>query len=320
MIVRRQPVQEVAGQISDGIQSVVGLGAEQEKALLSLAVLLGVIMARRLALRIVRRQLQDPRAQYQWSKTSAYVGFVIALVVIGQIWLESLQGLGTFMGLLTAGLAIALRDLIANMAGWAFILFRHPFSAGDRVQVGSHLGDVIDIRLFQFTLLEIGNWVSADQSTGRMIHVPNSRVFTESVANYTAQFAYIWHEMPILLTFESDWKRAKEILTETVLLHAGQTAEAAGAALRRASTEFMIFYRTLTPKVYTSVEDSGVLMTIRFLCPVRQRRGLAEEIWESVLTRFADEVHVDFAYPTTRLYSNPVEGKVPSRGPPSEGD
>ena len=245
-----------------------------------------------------------------------YIGFVIALVIIGQIWLETLQGMATFLGLLTAGLAIALRDLVTNMAGWAFILLRHPFGTGDRVQVGAHQGDVVDIQLFQFTLLEIGNWVGADQSTGRLIHVPNQRVFLDPVANYTAEFGYLWHEMHVLVTFESDWKRVKEILTDVLETHTAPIAEAAAAAVRRASRKFLIFYRTLTPKVYTSVEDSGVLLTLRFICLVRQRRGLDEEIWETVLERFGGESEIDFAYPTTRLFRNYLEGKEGVRTEP----
>ena len=82
-----------------------------------------------------------------------------------------------------------------------------------------HAGDVIDIRLFQFSINEIGNWVDADQSTGRIIHIPNGIVFTEPQANYTAGFQYIWNEIPVLVTFESDWKKAKQILTDIVNHH-----------------------------------------------------------------------------------------------------
>ena len=70
------------------------------------------------------------------------------------------------------------------------------------------------------------------------------------------------------------------------------------------------------PKVYTSVEDSGVLLTLRFICPVRQRRGLDEEIWETVLERFGGESEIDFAYPTTRLFRNYLEGKEGVRTKP----
>ena len=67
-------------------------------------------------------------------------------------------------------------------------------------------------RIFMFTLMEIGNWVDADQSTGRVIHIPNGKVFKEVLANYSKGFQYIWNEIPVLVTFESNWKKAKEIL------------------------------------------------------------------------------------------------------------
>ncbi|NIP82375.1 MAG: mechanosensitive ion channel, partial [Gemmatimonadetes bacterium] len=87
---------------------------------------------------------------------------------------------------------------------------------GDRIQIGAHAGDVIDQRIFQFIVLEIGNWVDADQSTGRIIHIPNGLVFREPLANYTRGMQYIWNEIRVLVTFESNWKRAKQILDEIV--------------------------------------------------------------------------------------------------------
>ena len=90
-------------------------------------------------------QIEDPRSRYQWGKGSAYVAYLVGFLGLGQIWLETIGNLGTFLGLLTAGLAIALKDLVTNLAGWAFILLRHPFRVGDRIQIGEHKGDVVDI-------------------------------------------------------------------------------------------------------------------------------------------------------------------------------
>jgi small-conductance mechanosensitive channel len=307
-------VGETARRLSEMVRSSVGIGAGvQVKLLLSVLTIVLLWLARRLVLRLANRRIDDPRSRYQWSKSSGYLAFILGLLVLGQIWLEAIRNLGTFLGLLSAGLAIALRDLVANLAAWAFILLRQPFTVGDRIQVGEHRGDVVDIRLFQFTLLEIGGWVQADQSTGRVIHVPNSKVFSESLANYTAEFPYIWHEIPVLVTFESDWRRAKEILRSVVEEQAGSVVDEAKAAVHRASRKFLIFYRLLTPTVYTSVEDSGVFLTVRFICPVRERRGVSERIWEAVLTAFAAEDGIDLAYPTQRLYTNVLEGKEGAR-------
>ncbi len=296
------------------LQDFTGIPPEtQTKVGLSLAAIVVLWLVRRIFLRLIAGQVEDPRSRYQWGKGSAYVAYLVGFLGLGQIWLETIGNLGTFLGLLTAGLAIALKDLVTNLAGWVFILLRHPFRVGDRIQIGEHKGDVVDIRLFQFTLLEVGNWVHADQSTGRIIHVPNAQVFTVPVANYTDEFEYVWHELPVLVTFESDWRRAKDVLQEILDGHTREVAAEAANTLRRGSRKFLISYRKFTPKVYTSVEDSGVLLTLRFLAPVRARRGLTEELWEAILDALLAEDAVDLAYPTQRMYLNAVEGKKGAR-------
>jgi len=173
---------------------------------------------------------------------------------------------------------------------------------GDRIEIAQHAGDVIDVRIFQFTLLEIGNWVDADQSTGRMIHVPNGRVLSDVVANYNRGFQYIWNEVAVLVTFESNWREAKAILERIATQHAASVTGEAARQIEEASRQFMIVYNKLTPTVYTSVRDSGVLLTVRYLCDPRQRRTTTEAIWEDILTGFAQRPDIDFAYPTQTLH------------------
>jgi small-conductance mechanosensitive channel len=295
---------------------IPGLTPEAEiKILISLAVIGGLVILRRVAMWMVERRVDNTDALYRWSKVTGYAAFLVGLLVIVQIWFTALLSLGTFLGLLTAGLAIALKDLVADMAGWVFILWRKPFELGDRIQLGGTSGDVVDIRVFSFTVLEIGNWVAADQSTGRIIHIPNARVFTEQLANYTASFPFLWNEIPVLVTFESDWRKAKRILREIVDEEAAGLVEDAERRLRASSRRFLIHYSKLTPVVYTSVLDSGVLLTLRYLCHARRRRGTAEAIHERILDAFARHDDVDFAYPTQRVYLNPLEGKEGARAP-----
>jgi small-conductance mechanosensitive channel len=218
---------------------------------------------------------------------------------------------------MSAGVAIALKDALVNLAGWGFIVWRHPFEVGDRIQIGDVSGDVIDLRIFQFTLMEIGNWVHADQSTGRVIHVPNGRVFTDALANYSKGFKYIWDEVGVLVTFESNWEDAKKILREIAARHAEHLSAEAERRVREASMKFMIFYSKLTPIVYTSVEDCGVLLTLRYLTEPQERRGRMEAIWEDILRAFAQREDIDFAYPTQRFYVNRTEGKPGTIKPPA---
>ncbi len=259
-------------------------------------------LIRFIAIRIINRKLPEDEAQYKWRKNLTYIAVFIGFLVVGRIWFEGLQSIATFLGLLSAGLAIALRGPVTDFAGWIFLLWRKPFDVGDRIQIADTKGDVIDIRVFKFTVLEIGNWVHADQSTGRVVHIPNHKVFDDPLANYTSDFEFIWNELEILLTFESDWRKAKNILQEIADKHLEDYVTEAQNQVRRAKKSYLIHYRYLTPTVYTDVRDSGICLTIRHLSNPRRRRSLGQSIWEDVLDRFGEHDDIDLAYPTMRIY------------------
>jgi len=286
---------------SDWLHERLGLTAVTQARLLStVLVLLGLWLLRRLVLALAYRRVTDPWSRYRWRKTITYLAIAAGILIVGRLWFEGIQALATFFGLLTAGLAIALRDPIMDLAAWLFIMSRRPFEVGDRIQIGAHAGDVIDIRLFHFTLNEIGGWVQADQASGRIIHVPNGRIFSEPVANYDKGFKYIWNEVPVVVTFDSNWKKAKEILIRIAMRHAEHLTAQAERELLEASRRFLISYKKLTPIVYTKVGPTGIQLTIRYLIEPRKRRGTEHAIWEEVLTEFAKTTDLQLAYMTTR--------------------
>jgi len=297
-------------QISLWIEQNLGIGAYvQQKLLISLLIVLILIILNRFLQKGVIHRIEDISVRYQWQKISGYILSGLALIFIGAVWLEGIGSVATYLGLLSAGLAVALKDPITDIIGWMFILWRKPFEVGDRIQLSEYAGDVIDQRVFQFTLMEIGNWVHADQSTGRILHIPNGMIFTRVLANYTKGSDYIWNEIPVLLTFESDWEKAKAILDKIGREESQDLVNKAEESFRQAANRYLLRYDKLTPIVYTSVEDSGVLLTIRYLCEPRNRRGSAEQIWERILHSFAPHADIDFAYPTRRYYDNRLEGK-----------
>jgi len=292
------------------LQENAGLSlALQGRLLQTLIIVGGLWLVHRLALASMYRRAQDPWVRYKWRKTISYIVLLLGLLFVGLTWIQRAGSLATYLGLFSAGLAIALKDIVANLAGWAFIAWSRPFDVGDRVQIGSHAGDVIDLHLQQFTLNEIGNWVDADQSTGRIIHVPNGRVLSEPIANYDKGFRYIWNEIPVTVTFESNWKKAKEILQGVATRHAEHLTEQLEKDLLEASRQYLIAYTKLTPIVYTKVTDQGVCLTLRYLIRSRFRRGSANAIWEEVLDAFAAAPDIDFARPTAHQIRLFVEGK-----------
>jgi len=278
-----------------------------QNLVLSIAVLVGLWLLRRWVLYLGKKRGGDVRVRYLWRKTTTYTYYFLIIILFGVIWLDDLTNLVTYLGLVSAGIVIALSDPITNIAGWFFIFLRRPFKVGDRIQIGEHAGDVIDARIFQFTLLEIGNWVDADQSTGRMIHIPNKKVFSDSLANYSKGFQFIWNEIPVLISFESDWRKTKTILQTIIAKYDQDFRQDVEQQLQVTAEDFLIYTPTTTPIVYTAVKDSGVLLTIRYLCKPHERRSTTDVICEDILNEFAGHPDINLAYPTTRFYNARLE-------------
>lgn len=200
-----------------------------------------------------------------------------------------------------AGLVVALGDLFLSIAGWFVIIFRKPFTAGDRIEINNVKGDVIDIRLFQTSLLEIGNWVKDDQSTGRVVHVPNSALFKGPVFNFTKGFEFLWSEIKIIVTFESNWRKAEEIMIRHARAESEEISKEVASRIRKMAEEYMIFYEKLSPIVYTKIMDNGVELSLRFLTEVKKRRYSEDKLNRVILDDFGKEPDIAFAYPTYRI-------------------
>ena len=287
-------IEEILSQTSEGFDA---------RLLYTLLVLILLWLIRIAAVKAINKLTDDPRTKYSRRKSVSYVIALAGLLAVGSLWIKGIGTIATYLGLLSAGIAIAMKEPLTNIAGWLFIVTKKPFTIGDRIEISAISGDVIDIRMFQFTVVETGNWVDADQSTGRIIDINNSRIFSDPVANYTKGFNYIWNELPVTVTFESDWKRAKAILTEIISQHSEKITPSAQRELKKANNTYLLLYRQLTPIVYTKVGDSGVKLTMRYLCEPRKRRNTEEAVWEEVLDRFEKEDSIELAYPTYRYYS-----------------
>ena len=289
----------------------------QEKLVATAIVIVVVLVLRMLIIRAVRARVEEPESVYRARKVTTYLATFVGLVSVGFIWLEAFDDLPTYLGLLSAGIAIGLADLLKNIAGWFYIIGRRPFRVGDRIEISGIKGDIVDIRLFRFSLIEVGGWVDAEQSTFRLIHVPNAKVFTDAVANYTEGFDFVWHEIPVLITFESDWRRGEEIIRQALALRAPELEAEAARHIRQTAQRYHIKVGTLAPIVYLTVRDSGVLLTARFLTHSRHRRSAEQTVWKSILEQIETEPTVELAYPTTRTYLHgPITVQQPPPAPP----
>ena len=313
--------EDLFGRLSGSIYQGIGLRPNLLANLLdTLLVFIVYLLLRRWLKGLFLPRISEIGRRYVVSKTISYTLSVILLGFMASIWVKAEVDLATYFGILSAGLAIALQDAVANLAGWIFLVIRQPLKVGDRIQIGQHAGDVIDIQLFMFSMLEIGAWVAADQSTGRIIHVPNGRLFKEPLINYTHGFDYIWNEIPVTVTFESDWRKAQKILTDIAYKHSEKLDERMSSQITELADTYRVHFTHLTPIVWVRVVDMGVTLTIRYLSHPRKRRSSEDTIWKAILEAFEGEPAIDFAYPTQRFFCNSQEGKpgVKSAGPTPE--
>ncbi|MFC1669653.1 mechanosensitive ion channel family protein [Spirochaetota bacterium] len=297
------------------IKTITGLSPEvQYKIISSIIIILFIWILKKIIIKIFNNRKKNSKIQYRFKKTAGYFAATITILILGRVWFKGFSDITTFLGLFSAGLAIALKEMVLNIAGWGFLIWRKPFELGDRIQIGNLAGDVIDIRIFQFTILEIGNWVDGDQSTGRIIHVPNGKVFSDSLANYSKGLQYIWNEIHVLLTFESNWEKAKKYLLAIANKHSEDLSSSTKKKSKKTAEKYFIFYSTFEPTVYTSVKESGVQLSIRYQCEPKKRRDSEQKIWEQILHKFAKHNDIDFAYPTQRFYDNTTENKSNKKG------
>jgi len=293
-----------------------GSGTLLSNVIWSLAALVVMLLLRRAVGRLIDRWFTDPAERYRWNKMLRTATWGVSAVIVIAIWLKGISGLATMIALVAAGLAIALRDPIVDLGGWLYIAARRPFKVGDRIAIADQRGDVVDISPFTISLMQIGNVAAGvRQSTGRVVMVPNKFIFTSPLVNENLVFDYIWREIPVVVTYESDWRRAKQILEEIVTRHCAHLAPLAQAQAQASHTRYMLSGVAFDPRVFTRAVDHGVELTMRFLSEIRGPRDLEMIIWEDVLQAFEAEPTIDMAYATSRVYNNREEGKPALGGP-----
>lgn len=280
-------------------------GGALERLLILVLIAAGLYGLSRLIRRGIEAHIQDINQRHQLRKVVTYILWIALVVAAITLFFErsALADIGTILGLLAAAVTIALADVIRSLAGWIYVSSRRGVEIGSRVEVAGIKGDVIDIGLLKTTLLEVGEpLVHALQSTGRIVTVPNSIFLSGNVIASASVNPLVWQELQILVTFESDWKRARDLIHGIAQEQYEKIVPDLKASFAKLEQRFAYRLGSTAPIVYTEIADSGVLLTLRFLTPVRGRRSAVDHISGRILDAFDSEPQVEFAYPTYRIY------------------
>ncbi len=256
--------------------------------------------------RIIRRQFQnniaDINRRHILQKYTNYIAASLLFIGGVALFADSLQGLGTILALLLAGIAVALQDVLKSVVGWLYVSGRSGVDVGSRIEVDEVVGDIVDIGVLKTTVLEVGTMVFGRQSSGRLVTIPNYKLLSDNVHFQGEANPWAWQEVRVTITFESDWKRAEQVMREIGDdVHRG-LAPMLEADFRQLERRYAFKYGTLTPIVYITISGTGVELTLRFLTAVRRYRGTVDKISRRILSAFAAEPRVELAHPTYRVF------------------
>ncbi len=255
-------------------------------------IIVAAILFGSLAGRVLSRRADDRYRKYYTRKVAHYVTVVLTLIALGILWRPFAGQLGLLLGLIAAGLVVALQDVFSSLAGLFTVIPGSVFRIGDRVQFGGVNGDVIDIAPLRTKLMEIGSshgedtWIHGRQYTGRIVAVSNKATFEQPVFNYSASFEFLWEEVTIPIAYRDDWRTAEAILTEEVVRIS--TSKEAAAAIADMVNRYPLARLEVESRVFIHATDNYLELAARFVVPVRSARLATDEFTRRVLNRFAE--------------------------------
>jgi small-conductance mechanosensitive channel len=248
-----------------------------------LAVLFGALAAVFIGSKIWRlavlRYARDARSRNQLLLVRRIVTWMLVLLILAFTFITHLSSFATFVGLLTAGLAVAMQSVLVSVVGYFVLIGKYGLRVGDRVQIGGVNGELVELGLIRMHLLELTSKGGAGP-TGRVVSFPNSIVF-QTPGGLFKQIpgAFGWHELTLELPPGSDYGVLKDRLLDKLN---GVTAEYRGTIARQAETlqksASLPETTAVTPQVQLQYSASGVQALARYPVPLDRASEVDEQV------------------------------------------
>ena len=255
---------------------------------ISLLIILIANIIRQIVLRLSLKKDLNSREKYMYNKKGHAIFSIIVFVLLFLVWSDYLKSFITIITFISTAITLSIKDIVFNWVSGIYIRTSKIFSLEDRIEVNGLRGDVVNINKTGFDLLEIGDRVNSEQSTGRIVHVPNSIVFSYPVKNYVRAFKYIWDEMNIKIPLDADVLKTKKELYRILKKNATlrDIPNKMENEVNNASSEYRIYFNNLEPIIYVEIVESHIEMYLRFLVHPKKMRGIENSIWLDILKEY----------------------------------
>lgn len=241
------------------------------------------------------RPATDTAHEYNRRKVFRTSFIAVCAIIYFPIIFSSLEFLPTMLGFAGAGIVISLKEYWLNIIGWMLILGSNGFKVGDRIDIDGVKGDVVNIGFLKFSLVEVSNDQKSEQSTNRLIHFPNYYIVNNKFFLVSDSMDFVWEEIRLTLDLDSDWEKAEQICLEILNKEVNFTVEEIEEKIKEVSKNYLVRIGATTPIVYTTIEPEGsILLSLRFLTPIRAKRTNRSLISREILKRFKNEPTIQF--------------------------
>jgi len=235
---------------------------------------------------INQKAIISEKQLYMFHKRNKAILTIVFMVIVTIIWKDDIANIITLISFISAAITLAAKDIIFNYFSGIYIKLAKPFKLEDRIKVGEIIGDVVNINSLSFLILEVDT--ISNQSTGKIIHVPNSQIFNSNVNNYNTAFKYIWDEININIDINSDIESAKNILVNIINDNEiiKDIPKKMKQEIKESMSDYRIYYNKFTPIIYTKIDEGKIILTARFLIHPKKQRNVESELYEKVIEEF----------------------------------
>ncbi|WP_421908671.1 mechanosensitive ion channel family protein [Methanolacinia petrolearia] len=244
---------------------------------------------------LTKKFIKDSKARYTFKKGILIILLIVLAFAIVQIWVENTESLTILYGIIAVGVAIALQDLFRNFVGGIVIAVSGVYRIGDRVEMGGEFGDVMDIGILNTTMMELKGWVDGEQPTGHLSIIPNSIVISGTIHNYTKDHNFIWDEITIPLTYDSDWKSAITEFLELLKKETGDLSSQADKEIDRLGEKYYLPRKVTEPSIYVRLTDNWIELHLRYVADSRTRRITQDKLSRMLMDRISGNDRYEIA-------------------------
>lgn len=272
--------------LSKHLKEVTGMNNEYfVLIIISIIVIIGVKVINKIINKIYRLDEHSGKNMFTFRERTNIFANIIIVILLFSIWEGHLKNIVTIISFVVGATTLAIREVILNLTAGLYIKVSKPFKVEDRIEIDNIKGDVVLISALSFKVLELKDRLNGEQSSGIIVNIPNSKIFSNSLKNYTTAFKYIWSELVIPVSIDSDINKTKRILYSIVNKNEviKSIPKKMDKAIDESKGQYRIYYNNLKPIIYTEYKDNHIEFTIRFLVHPKKERNVINDLWIKIL-------------------------------------